>query len=861
MYAEYVINPDEQEHTIYSLDEDDANLPSTLPRGPYYDSFEAIPIRATLVKMEELRRQEQYKKEQELEQRRTYLRLTNILTNLSYEDKQTLIQKKTLQIENQISQFDNANNDFYRGGKEGRIQREREQLQTWIKNIMENNPEGVSEYDLNNLLKDTSVNSLSSPQMLRGPTINSITSPQLLRGPTINSPVRSSFTLPLSPRQELGLSPPNQLVSSSQLEIPDDDLNKTLTLNIRQWTIIKSIPLRPDAPYKIDEESCDQIMRTIAGEDANYITRDNEIYFCSPGSILYAYQGIYKITQAFSKLTRQVPNNRLDVDGKTAVVSMDLYSGSLLVGTFEPARTIRGLPGQFYSLPSDMQTKIMSYLDPAELISFCNVNMRNRSLCQDRSRSVWSQKLLQLDPLTDLSRIDDPFHHFLRYYYGGKVLTYGINYQGELGRMVDVNSTFQELQSTRPYASELPVTITSNNNPNSPPTYYNSRDIAKSDLPALINLWPGPGVQNPSGKSATGNIVDLACGSGVTAIISTTGELYITRQNIGGFGGERPYNELNNFFDEINVGTAMQVASGDRFVIVLLRGGLVATFGNNNYGKLGYVSTDERYENTERYDPDMPAQPEPFILDIKDAVQVAAGSDHSAVVLKDGKLITFGNNEFGQLGRVTKSRQVVQSWGSPRLVNFDYMPKSIPNVNNVKQVACGESHTLVLLEGGRVASFGSNKHGQLGRKTTIENGYERSMASDSKVEVIKEFVSATAVSCADHYSAVLVKDGKVATFGSNKTGQLGRYSIENINVVPTVVAGISKARTISCGNHFMLVVLKNGGVMQLGGLPSDDYNRPTTVNYKPKLLPRITTAIAASVGDHHAAILVMNRGF
>ena len=61
----------------------------------------------------------------------------------------------------------------------------------------------------------------------------------------------------------------------------------------------------------------------------------------------------------------------------------------------------------------------------------------------------------------------------------------------------------------------------------------------------------------------------------------------------------------------------------------------------------------------------------------------------------------------------------------------------------------------------------------------------------------------------------------------------------------------------------MLVVLKNGTVMKVGDTRDryDDRNNRVTVDYKPKMISKINTAIAASVGVNHGAILVMNRGW
>lgn len=82
-------------------------------------------------------------------------------------------------------------------------------------------------------------------------------------------------------------------------------------------------------------------------------------------------------------------------------------------------------------------------------------------------------------------------------------------------------------------------------------------------------------------------------------------------------------------------------------------------------------------------------------------MSLSCGADHSALVDRQGRLFTFGNNKHGQLG----------------LGGYqdEYMPSLVTRIpDHVSQVACGNDHTLVLTTNGIVFSFGSNLHGQLG---------------------------------------------------------------------------------------------------------------------------------------------------
>jgi hypothetical protein len=75
-------------------------------------------------------------------------------------------------------------------------------------------------------------------------------------------------------------------------------------------------------------------------------------------------------------------------------------------------------------------------------------------------------------------------------------------------------------------------------------------------------------------------------------------------------------------------------------------------------------------------------------------------------VLVNGSVYSWGHNLFGQLG-IETSNSTSPYVSSPQLVS------SLPN--NIKQIACGMSHSLAH-NGYTVYSWGSNEHGELGRK-------------------------------------------------------------------------------------------------------------------------------------------------
>ncbi|KFO34057.1 Putative E3 ubiquitin-protein ligase MYCBP2 [Fukomys damarensis] len=84
------------------------------------------------------------------------------------------------------------------------------------------------------------------------------------------------------------------------------------------------------------------------------------------------------------------------------------------------------------------------------------------------------------------------------------------------------------------------------------------------------------------------------------------------------------------------------------------------------------------------------------------AVQVSCGFHHSVVLMENGDVYTFGYGQHGQLGHGD-----VNSRGCPTLV------QALPGPST--QVTAGSNHTAVLLLDGQVFTFGSFSKGQLGR--------------------------------------------------------------------------------------------------------------------------------------------------
>jgi alpha-tubulin suppressor-like RCC1 family protein len=104
----------------------------------------------------------------------------------------------------------------------------------------------------------------------------------------------------------------------------------------------------------------------------------------------------------------------------------------------------------------------------------------------------------------------------------------------------------------------------------------------------------------------------------------------------------------------------------------------------------------------------------------------------------------------------------------------------------VVQVACGWSHSVVLLENGAVWAYGS-KTGTGFPSDTFK----------PQPTIINEKTGVKLIACGHHHSAALTFDGKVLTWGTNLRGQLGHgntIDVEEPKVISSLLTTMSLSR-------------------------------------------------------------------
>ncbi|XP_018404894.1 PREDICTED: X-linked retinitis pigmentosa GTPase regulator [Cyphomyrmex costatus] len=227
-------------------------------------------------------------------------------------------------------------------------------------------------------------------------------------------------------------------------------------------------------------------------------------------------------------------------------------------------------------------------------------------------------------------------------------------------------------------------------------------------------------------------------------------------------------------------------------------------------------------------------------------VTIECGDEHSAVVCQTGRLFVFGSNDWGQLGLGHRNHI-----SKPSCVK-------ILKPERVTHVTCGRAHTLICTGTQKIFACGSNQEGQLGR--------ENSVIGDSSSSPILVYDCGLAgprivqLAAGSHHSMALTSDGGVVAWGSNLEGQLGLPEISGLVYKPTKIPIPEPVKEISAGYYHSVFLAESGLVYVCGESESGklgiNINFSTQVAPKQMQLP--TPALHVACGGHHTFVLAEN---
>ncbi len=213
-------------------------------------------------------------------------------------------------------------------------------------------------------------------------------------------------------------------------------------------------------------------------------------------------------------------------------------------------------------------------------------------------------------------------------------------------------------------------------------------------------------------------------------------------------------------------------------------------------------------------------------------VAISAGFEHNVALLADGRVMAWGNNEYGQLGDGTTTDRST--------------PVEVKGLGGeAAQVSASYRETVALLRSGKVMDWGEAGYGQLGNGESEgpEKCFDPPSAefacSTKPVEVhgLSELTSKVrAVSAGYYYNLLVLEDGTVMTWGWNRAGELGNGeytgpskcsigpSEEPCSKVPVAVKGVGgtgklegvREANASKAGHTPIALLNSGKAVTWG---------------------------------------------
>jgi len=184
--------------------------------------------------------------------------------------------------------------------------------------------------------------------------------------------------------------------------------------------------------------------------------------------------------------------------------------------------------------------------------------------------------------------------------------------------------------------------------------------------------------------------------------------------------------------------------------------GTLICWGRNTHGQLGN-STAGEYSLT-------PVAVEGIS---ERTTAVVLGTLHTCALLESGRVMCWGENEFGQLG-------IGEGPGSPVPVEVTGIPGA------ARAIASAYEHTCVLLDGGGMMCWGHNDEGQIGDGTIGGNKVLPTSVEGLPMGVVSMGAGAF------HTCAVL-EDTSLRCWGHNVYGELGDGNMPVASAEPVVV--------------------------------------------------------------------------
>ena len=244
-------------------------------------------------------------------------------------------------------------------------------------------------------------------------------------------------------------------------------------------------------------------------------------------------------------------------------------------------------------------------------------------------------------------------------------------------------------------------------------------------------------------------------------------------------------------------------------------------------------------------------------------IEVALGTKHSVAITSSGRIFTWGDNEYGQLGNGT-----MKDSSTPIDITSQF---NLNEGETFTKINMGYYNSSALTSEGRFFTWGYNGNGELGNGWGDHNPTPTDITSKFNLDASETI---EIISVGSHHSAIATSNGRVFAWGDNSTGQLGDGS----NSTKSTPIEITKRFNLSRGDKILglylngihsTAVSSEGRVFtwganlvgQLGNGTTKDKNKPVEITNLFNLSPEEKIVTLNSGFGHLSAISSNNKIF
>ncbi|KAE9544404.1 hypothetical protein AGLY_001583 [Aphis glycines] len=327
--------------------------------------------------------------------------------------------------------------------------------------------------------------------------------------------------------------------------------------------------------------------------------------------------------------------------------------------------------------------------------------------------------------------------------------------------------------------------------------------------------------------------------------IETPGIMMIKGRDIviAGLFGLGPDREQLTNLTELKNYKFKLIAAGSMHVLGVTEDGKLMSWGCNDEGALGRDTSVEDSETR----PGVVQIPEEESAEI---YSISAGGSHSAILLSNGNVYSWGTfrDKNGDMGFHPDGKKQL----TPKLI-----------MSNVKKIASGINH-LVMLSKNKVYTMGCGDEGQLGRICQRHSNRDSRVGKQLLLNPQLLNLRKKVDDIWANYDTTFLRlsDSSIYSFGLNAHGQLGVENDDKCVYFPQMSESLSrlKIKSISAGTQHVTLLDEQGAVYVLGDYKDGRLGMDIAENQKvPKVLSSLPQIKLATCGSDNSFVVTENN--